>query len=161
MKKNYFENINTAEELRREFHKLAKELHPDNGGDAEVFKEMKAEFGNAWANVGNTYTNKEGQTYQKEQNMTAAQFADIIEKMIHWTDCTIEICGSWLWISGNTYSHRAELKALHFGYSSNKKAWYFHEGSYHKKSSRKFNMDDIRSMFGSESVGTDPQPAIA
>lgn len=161
MKKNYFENINTAEELRKEFHKLAKELHPDNGGDAEVFKEMKAEFETAWANVGNTYTNEEGQTYQKEQNMTAAQFADIIEKMIHWTDCTIEICGSWLWISGNTYSHRAELKALHFGYSSNKKSWYFHEGSYHKKSSRKFNMDDIRSMFGSESVGTDPQPAIA
>ena len=30
----YFENCKTAEELRKEFHRLAKELHPDNGGNA-------------------------------------------------------------------------------------------------------------------------------
>lgn len=160
--RDYFDGINTAEELRKEFHKLAKELHPDNGGDAEAFKEMKAQFEAAWSKVGSTYTNKDGKTYEKkEQTMTAAQFEDIIEKMIHWTDCTIEICGSWLWVSGNTYSHRAELKALHFGYSSNKKAWYFHEGSYHKKSSKKFNMSDIREMFGSDTVNTEVQTAIA
>ena len=48
----YFTNCKTAEELRKEFHKLAKQLHPDNGGNAEDFKAMKAEFEKAWETVG-------------------------------------------------------------------------------------------------------------
>ena len=78
----YFENCKTAEELRKEFHRLAKELHPDNGGNAEDFKAMKAEFEKAWETVGNTYKNAEGETYQKkEQTMTAPEFESIIEKL--------------------------------------------------------------------------------
>lgn len=93
----YFNNCKTAEELRKEFHKLAKQLHPDNCGNAEDFKAMKAEFEKAWETVGNTYKNAEGETYQKkEQTMTAPEFESIIEKLIHWTDCKIEIIGSWL-----------------------------------------------------------------
>ena len=91
----YFTNCKTAEQLRKEFHRLAKELHPDNGGNAEDFKTMKAEFEKAWETVGNTYKNAEGETYQKkEQTMTAPEFESIIEKLIHWTDCKIEIIGS-------------------------------------------------------------------
>ena len=47
----YFTNCKTAEELRKEFHRLAKELHPDNGGNAEDFKAMKAEFEKALETV--------------------------------------------------------------------------------------------------------------
>lgn len=158
----YFTNCKTAEELRKEFHRLAKELHPDNGGNAEDFKAMKAEFEKAWETVGNTYKNAEGETYQKkEQTMTAPEFESIIEKLIHWTDCKIEIIGSWLWISGNTYSHRSELKEMHFGFSKNKKAWYFHEGDFRKRSKKSFSMDDIRGMFGSDTVDTTAQPTLA
>ena len=66
-KMRYFTNCKTAEELRKEFHRLAKELHPDNGGNAEDFKTMKAEFEKAWETIGNTYKNAEGETYQKKE----------------------------------------------------------------------------------------------
>lgn len=157
----YFTNCKTAEELRKEYHKQCKSLHPDNGGSAEEFKTMKAEFEKAWETVGNIFTNAEGQTYEKKTTMSAAAFEGIVENLIHWTDCTIEIIGSWLWVSGNTYNHRKELKELKFGFSNNKKAWYFHEGEYHKKSKKSLTMAEIRERFGSEEVKTERQEAIA
>ena len=44
MIKSYFENVTTAEELKKAFHEWVKKLHPDNGGDIEAFKAMKAEY---------------------------------------------------------------------------------------------------------------------
>ena len=154
---SYFTNCKTAEELRKEFHKQCKALHPDNGGNADEFKIMKAEFEKRWSDIGNIFTNADGETYEKKETMSAEQFANIIEQLIHWTDCNIEIIGSWLWVSGNTYHRRDALKDLRFGFSNNKKAWYYHEGSYKKRSKRHFSMDEIRAKFGTEPVHTEEQ----
>lgn len=41
----YFEGCKTTEEIKSKFRKLAAKYHPDNpNGDAEKFKEMKAEY---------------------------------------------------------------------------------------------------------------------
>lgn len=42
----YFTNCETLEEVKATFHKLAKELHPDNAatGDAAKFREMYKEY---------------------------------------------------------------------------------------------------------------------
>ena len=37
-------NINTMEELRREYRRLAKLHHPDTGGDTEDMKQINAEY---------------------------------------------------------------------------------------------------------------------
>lgn len=156
----FFKNVKTAEELRRQFVKLAKELHPDNGGDAEAFKAMMAEYNELYKECGSTFTTSEGKTYQKEETTTAEQFAEIVRNIIHWTDCKIEVCGSWLWVSGGTYNHREDLKKMHFGFSKNKKAWYFHEGSYHKKGRRSLSMDEIRQKFGTAPIDPEGRPSL-
>lgn len=154
---NYFTNCKTAEELRKEFHKQCKTLHPDNGGNADEFKAMKAEFEKRWKNIGNIFTKADGETYRSKETMSAEQFADIVEEMIHWTDCQIEVIGSWLWVSGNTFPRREALKALHFGFSKKKKAWYYHYGSYKKRNKDYYTMDEIRAKFGTEPVHTEEQ----
>ena len=150
----YFRNCKTAEELKESFRKLCKELHPDaNPGKdtTEAFKTMKAEFEKAFGRLKNIHANAEGETYQKETSETAAEFMDLIESLILFRDISIELCGSWVWVTGNTYAHKEELKALKFRWSSKKAAWYFHKGEFHK-TRRALSLDEIREHFGSVSL---------
>ncbi len=76
----------------------------------------------------------------------------IIEKLIHMDGIEIEICGSWVWVTGNTRAHKDELKALAFRWSSNKAAWYFHRDGYRKRSKKSLTLDEIRDYYGSEKI---------
>lgn len=40
----YFENINTLEELRKQYKELLKLRHPDNGGNVSEMQEINAEY---------------------------------------------------------------------------------------------------------------------
>ena len=40
----YFNNISTAEELKKQFRVYCVSMHPDKGGDPEEFKKMMAEY---------------------------------------------------------------------------------------------------------------------
>ena len=44
MTKKYFNDNMSASELKKAYHEFSKKLHPDNGGDAEEFKRMSAEY---------------------------------------------------------------------------------------------------------------------
>lgn len=46
----YFENITTAEELKKQFRTYCVTMHPDKGGDPEEFKAMAAEYNNITSN---------------------------------------------------------------------------------------------------------------
>ena len=48
----YFNNITTAEELKKQFHSYCITMHPDKGGDPEEFKAMLAEYEEAAKNCG-------------------------------------------------------------------------------------------------------------
>lgn len=63
----------------------------------------------------------------------------------------IEICGCWIWVSGDTKPHREVLKAAGYRYAPKKVMWSFCGGK--RTSSRgKFSMDDIRLRHGSATV---------
>ena len=146
----FFNKCRTAEELKKEYRNKAKELHPDNGGNPETFKEMQAEFTAAWDRLKNIHVNKDGETYTKETTETAKEFMDIIENIINLDGVEVELCGSWIWASGNTKAHAGKLKELKFKWSGNKLAWYYHNGTYRKKSKHTMTMDEIRGMYGSQ-----------
>lgn len=46
----------------------------------------------------------------------------------------IEICGSWVWITGNTREHMDALKDVGFKWASKKKAWYFRPEQFRSRS---------------------------
>ena len=47
----YFTNIKTLEELRKEYKRLVKENHPDNGGSVEEIKIINVEYEQAMKNL--------------------------------------------------------------------------------------------------------------
>lgn len=58
----YFKNITTLEELRKEYKKLVKQNHPDNGGSAEVIKVINVEYEIQFKTLEKEVTRSHGKT---------------------------------------------------------------------------------------------------
>ena len=157
MKTNYFKNVATAEELKKAYRDLARELHPDLGGDEEKFKEMQAEYEILWDSLKDIHTAQDGSTYVNKSTETADEFMNRINTLLKYKDLTTEVCGKWIWVSGEaakeSKEYRDMLKSLKFVFSGAKKAWGWTMGIKPlNKKRRKSNlsMDYIRRKYGSE-----------
>lgn len=155
MKKiKFFADCQTAEELKKAFHKLAMKFHPDNGGDGEAFKAMKAEFEMLFDLLKNVHRRKDGETWEatgeKATTETAAEFMDIIEKVMFIDNLTVELCGSWVWVGGETKKYKDYLKENGFKYSANKKMWYYQRDGVRKWHKKAWSITEIRDTYGSE-----------
>ena len=147
----YFHNCKTAEELKKAYRTWAKKLHPDLGGNAEEFKVMQNEYEKLWERLKNIHTNSQGETYTKETTETPQEFINIINTLVRLNGVQVELCGSWIWASGNTQPYKDTLKSLKFRWAHKKRAWYYHSEPYRKRSHRELTLDEIREMFGSQS----------
>lgn len=80
---------------------------------------------------------------------------EVLQKIINFDGIEILICGQWLWISGNTYAYKKELKEFGFKWASQKKMWYWRSETFRKKSRKTLSMEEIQSYYGSTKVQTD------
>lgn len=160
----YFKDVNTLEELRRQYRDLLKKYHPDNkDGSTEATQEINAEYDRLFKVLKDRH---EKSTDSKESNAKTdfnnmkydfsedAKLREMLNKIIGFDGITIEIIGNWIWCF-DSYGYRTELKELGFRYAKNKKAWYYHTEAFRKKSHKSLSMDDIRSYYGSTEVETD------
>ena len=154
----YFSNINTLEELKKQYKKLAMKYHPDRpNGSEEIMKKINSEYEKMFAML----KDKEEKEAKKEGKQTTStnekvnDFIDIINRLININDIEIELIGSWIWLSGNTYPIRELLKELKFRWSSGKKMWYYtifsanDDGNKRKYKGKQQNMGTIRAKYGS------------
>lgn len=141
----FFNNVNTIEELKKEYRRLAFKFHPDRGGDAETMKIINAEYDIVFAKLQKTSADK------ADHNAKVDEFKEIIDKIISF-NVDIEICGCWIWVGGNTKPYKDQLKEAGFYWASKKTMWYWRpEESKHKGKSN-MTIDDIRNKYGSEKV---------
>lgn len=142
MNNKYFKATN-MEDLKKEYKKLAMKYHPDRpGGSTEIMQEINNEYellSNLFAK-GN-----------KEEFAEATSYKDIISKIIN-LDITIEIVGSWIWISGNTYPVKAQLKEAGFFWASKKKKWYYRPESEKCSSRGKKTYEEIKAKYGCSTI---------
>ena len=160
---NYFSDCHSIEQIKKRYRELARKYHPDYNKEIDTNKIM-SDINNQYEqfkNVKFTGINHEtGKTY--EQNFDPFDgYREIINKLINLSGITIELCGSWLWITGDTKQHKDTLKELNFSFSGKKLAWYWKPGTYRKKSKKELNLDEIRNLYGSETVKQEQKKAIA
>jgi hypothetical protein len=148
----FFKNITNQATLRKAFVQLLKMYHPDNGGDAETCKQINAEYEYLMKHLPKT---EEAGT---EEDKKAAADLDkeirkALEKVIHIDGINIEVVGTWIWIDGNTFPHREELKSLGYEWSKKRKKWHFtpyEKGNYYKGKQPDF--EKLRSLYGSSKI---------
>ena len=70
----------------------------------------------------------------------------------------IEVCGAWIWVSGDTRSHKEALKTAHYRWSPKKLRWYFRPEDYKSRNRSSWDMDKIRKVYGSQTRREDSCP---
>jgi hypothetical protein len=156
--KNYFSDCSTIEQIKKRYRELAQKFHPDHGGTNEEMTIINLQYeqqkGRKFTAT-NHETNKE---YTQEFDPFDG-YRELIDKLINIPNITIELCGSWLWITGDTKPVKDYLKELGFKFSGKKCAWYWKPGDkkYRKKSKKELNLDEIRNLYGSEKVNRTEQ----
>lgn len=161
----YFKNINTLEELRKQYRDLLKIHHPDNGGNVSDMQEINAEYDRLFKALkdrhGNEPTDNGESNAKTDYNSMKYDFTEdaklreVLQQVITFDGINIEIVGCWIWVDGNTYAYKDRLKGIGFKWAREKKKWYFHTKTFRKRSHKKLSMDDIRNYYGSTDVDTD------
>lgn len=150
----YFINIKTLDELKREYRRLSKLHHPDCGGDEEIMKVINNEHDELFEVLKaqqNARADADPTGKTRRTTETAAEFRQIIDLLLRLDGLTVELCGSWLWISGDTKPHKEALKAAGRRWSASKKMWYWrHPEEGYTRSRGKSSMNQIRSKYGSQ-----------
>ena len=146
---NWFEGLNSPQEVKNRYRELAMEFHPDKGGNTEVMQEINTSYHRKLESCDNNEFESRTFRYdwRREQGL-----ADKIAEVITLEGVAVELCGVWVWVSGDTYQHRNVLKNAGFRFSRNKRSWYYHGKGYFKRGDRIWSMKEIRDVWGSETL---------
>ena len=134
----WFTNVRTVEELRKQYRQLMKKHHPDVGGSTEDAKQINAEYDRLYAVLSRQEAQERPQGEQDTTEDKAAEDKAIraVLDALAGIDADVEIIGSWVWVTRNSFPYKELLKSLNFRYASRKRAWYFHADEYHRRSKR-------------------------
>ena len=143
---NLSQNV-SKDDIKKAYKKMAIKYHPDrNPAGAEVMKAINAAF--------EFLSNLEGETFTHTDAENAYNFAEelaeIIAELKKLHGVIIEVCGNWLWLSGETRNHKDTLKSLGCFWAAKKLKWYYRPAEHKSKKHRKaWDMEEIRSKYGS------------
>ena len=140
------------EDAKREYHRLVMKYHPDHGGSDEAMAQINVEWDYLYKHNYNVHRNMEGEVYTDENQDApddlTRKYVEIINALIKLEGVVVEICGSFIWLSGNTYEWREILKAMGFKYSRKKKMWYM-APTKRRRRSNDWSIERIRAKHGS------------
>jgi len=145
----YFEGLTTEQEIKERYKSLAKVHHPDLGGCLEKMKVINAQYESilkgSYQSLGKSHT-EINDLLAKDEALRCQ-----LNKIIHLEGLIIELCGCWLWITGDTKQHKDRLKACGFLWSPKKLSWYWRseakKGWYYR--GQEYDMFAIRDRHGS------------
>ena len=151
------EDLKDVNTLRAAYKRLLIKYHPDNNKNdtTGMMQEINAEYDLLFQKLKDTYehsdnykkqTDRQKQAYDWEKDK---QLRAIIVALSKFAGLEIELCGTWVYVRGETYPYRKELKVLGMNYNRQKKCWIIHFDDYYKYHKKSVSMSHIRDKYGS------------
>ena len=136
--------IVTPKDIKTAYRKAAHQYHPDrNPAGADMMKLINNAY-EVLKEFEGVIPDYETQDTDYPEALNAA-----LNAIINLTGLDIEICGAWVWVSGNTKQHKEILKEAGFKYASKKKRWYFRPDDWQSRSRGNLSIDEICGKYGS------------
>ena len=152
----YFEGLTQEKEIKTRYKDLAKKHHPDLGGEKEAMQEINNQYKEvltgAYQKAGKSITEVD-ELLKKDLQALAA-----LNLIIGVEGIDVELCGTWIWVTGDTKGVRSQLKEAKFRWAPKKKAWYWRSPDEKKKFYRgrqTYSLQEIRYAYGSDSLSND------
>ena len=143
----------TLDDIKIAYRRAAAKYHPDhNPAGLEMMKLINVAY----------ETLK--QAYAENKLNSCADINDYGEAFnialnaIMGLGLEIEMCGAWIWVSGDTRPHKEALKTAHYRWSPKKLRWYFRPEDYKSRNRSSWGMDKIREVYGSQTRWEDSYP---
>lgn len=141
-------------QIKEIYRALAAIHHPDKGGDTNKMQLINSAYDDLKEHFKTSETLSINDTLD-----TPFDFA-VFDKLKGMVGLVIEICGYWIWLSGNTIQHKESLKELGFKYSKTKKMWYWGPSLKNSKVRGSKTIKKIRKLFGSKIISNEDQEII-
>ncbi len=153
---NFFEGCNTLQEVKDKYRVLAKENHPDRGGSLQTMQEINGQYAKAINIIANggKFTTAEAEA----EILQAEAYQQAVNKVVNLEGCTLELIGSWLWITGNTkqYCKILNSEPAKFNWAKKKSdfsAWFFRTSEFKTSNKgQKMGLDAIRNKYGAQTI---------
>jgi len=130
-------------EVTAAYRRSAMLYHPDRGGSTQMMQAVNEAYACLQAFSG-TVTAPDQAGYGETLN-------DAINAIVALYGLSIEVCGCWVWVTGDTKTHKEALKDAGYRWASKKFAWYFRPEGW-TGGRGNWDMDKIRTQHGSQSV---------
>ncbi len=137
----YFKNVKDLNDLKQQY----KTHHPDLGGDLAEMQAVNSEY---------DYILETG-SFNFEDSKTSfsveKELREVIERLVVIQGISIELCGTWVWITGDTRPVKDALKSIGCFWARKKAAWYWRSKENRNTGKGKsLSMDKIRARHGSK-----------
>jgi len=145
MKKlNFFRECKSIDEVKAEYKRCVQRWLPREGHAGDSDQLSRAE--NEYLEISKRPKFQEQSEEVKEEYLGYPAKVKTLVKL----GLDLEMCGSWLWVGGNTIDHKEQLKELGLRYSPNKKMWYYRPKWSRSANSTPVDMEFIRKKYGSD-----------
>jgi len=140
--------LTDIDSLKKSYFKLAKVYHPDAGGTKEQFQRLQKEYDGLFKTImsgSNLSASDIANEIELDENLRQA-----VDAIIGIPSLNVELIGKWIWVSGNTYPIKNELKNAGFMFAPVKKMWYYK--GIESAGRGKLTIDEIRKKYGSQAI---------
>jgi len=132
----------TPDIAKAAYREACKKYHPDlNPAGEDMMKIVNAAY--------DALKEYSGTIKEQRQNDYGDALNAALNAVFGLVGLNIEICGAWVWITGNTREHKERLKEAGFKWANKKKAWYFRPEEYRSRSKGSSTLEEIRAKYGS------------